>query len=195
MAGREPIAVGRRIVVWGVTGSGKTTVARRLGRSLGLPAIELDALYWQPNWVQTPREEFREKVQAVLDASAEGWVCDGNYRSALDGLVVDQADTVVWLHLPWRVSFWRLMKRTVRRAWTKEPMWAGNVESWRQSFFSSDSILQWSIMHHRASVASSRRGIAALSPSVRVYELRNSREVEAFPGGQDPGVLAAEQRH
>jgi adenylate kinase family enzyme len=177
----------QRVVVWGATGSGKTTFARRLGAALGLPAIELDGLFWQPNWAESETEPFRLKVQAAFDAAPDGWVCDGNYGGRLRDLASGQADTVVWLHLPWRVSFWRVFKRTVSRAWTKEPMWAGNTESWRLSFMSKDSILWWSIRHHQDTVRSARAKLATLDSGKRVYELRSTREVEVF-------LSAAEQR-
>ena len=47
-----------RIVVVGVTGLGKTTIARQLASLFYLPHIELDALYWEPNWTPAPVEEF-----------------------------------------------------------------------------------------------------------------------------------------
>ncbi len=172
--------LGRRIVVRGATGSGKTTLTRRLGALLDLPAIELDALFWQPSWAETPAPEFREKVTEALEAVPEGWVCDGAYTTRLGDLVVSRANTLVWLHLPWRVSFWRLLKRTIGRARTREPMWAGNTESWRKAFLSRDSLLLWSITHHRGFARSTRRSATALPEGSRVYELKSAREVEAL---------------
>ncbi len=64
--------IGRRIAVCGPTGSGKTTVARQLGHRLGLPVIELDALFHQPNWEPTPEEEFRQKVLDALGKCPKG---------------------------------------------------------------------------------------------------------------------------
>ena len=46
------------INVVGTSGSGKSTLARRLAHRLGLPWIELDRLYWRPNWTGN-RESFR----------------------------------------------------------------------------------------------------------------------------------------
>ena len=51
----------RRIVVVGSTGSGKTTVAKRLAGILGAPYVELDALNWEPNWTEAPPNVFRER--------------------------------------------------------------------------------------------------------------------------------------
>jgi adenylate kinase family enzyme len=170
----------QRVVVWGVTGSGKTTFARRLAAILDVPAIELDSLFWNPGWVDTPAEEFQAKVRTALDAAPGGWVSDGNYRGRLGSLAVDRADTLVWLHLPWRVSFWRVLKRTVSRAWTREPLWGGNIESWRLAFFDRNSLLLYSITHHRQAVRGFQSRIAELDAGKQVFELRSRREVEAF---------------
>ncbi len=44
----------QRISVIGTSGSGKTTVARRIAESLGFPHVELDALHWEPGWKEAP---------------------------------------------------------------------------------------------------------------------------------------------
>ncbi len=175
------IPIGRRIAVYGQTGSGKSTLARELGHRLGLPVIELDALFHRPNWEPTPEDEFREKVLVALDKGADGWVCDGNY-SMVREIVLPKADTVVRLRLPWRVSFWRLLKRTITRTWTKEPLWGINYESWRLTFLNRDSILLWGITHHRAHARNVERDLERIPHRASVIELRSTREVAAFLG-------------
>jgi adenylate kinase family enzyme len=39
-----------RIAVIGNSGGGKSTVARHLAVSRGLPLVEVDALLWRPGW-------------------------------------------------------------------------------------------------------------------------------------------------
>jgi len=63
---------------------------------------------------------------------------DGNYRAKLGDLVTSQADMIVYLNLPWRVKFWRVLKRSIVRAWTRELIGGGNVETRRQ-FFSREA--------------------------------------------------------
>ncbi|MER6939714.1 shikimate kinase [Nocardioides sp. NPDC127514] len=41
-----------RVSVVGSSGSGKSTVARRLAETLGVRYVELDALHWRPGWVE-----------------------------------------------------------------------------------------------------------------------------------------------
>jgi adenylate kinase family enzyme len=171
--------LGKRIVVYGTTGSGKTTLSRRLGAVLGLSVIELDALHWEANWTSTPADEFLAKVEAALAASPEGWVVDGNY-SEVRPYILSQADTVVWLRLPWRVSYWRMLRRTLARAFSGEELWNGNKESWRLSFTSRDSLLWWGIHHHRASIRNTRAAVYGTPHNARVIELRSPGEVEAL---------------
>jgi len=178
---REFPVLGRRIVIWGVTGSGKTTLARNLSEALGLTRIELDAVFWKPGWEETPDEEFRNKLQSLVDCATEGWVLDGSYSRVSD-IYLSRADTLLWIHLPWHVTFRRLFWRTVSRAWTREALYyeGGPQESWRLSFFDSKSILWWSIRHHRSATEERRQRFEALPAHVRRYELRSAREVEAL---------------
>jgi ABC-type phosphonate transport system ATPase subunit len=48
----------KRIVVIGTTSSGKSTLAKALSERLNLDFIELDALYWEPNWKTAEVEVF-----------------------------------------------------------------------------------------------------------------------------------------
>ncbi len=43
----------KRVAISGCGGTGKSTLARRLGKITGLPIYHLDSLYWKPGWVPT----------------------------------------------------------------------------------------------------------------------------------------------
>ena len=177
-------SIGPRISIRGATGSGKTTLGHILGQRCGLPVVELDAIYWLPNWQVKPLEQFRTDVQAALDACPQGWVSLGNYRHVQD-LVLSQADTALWLRLPFRVSFWRLCKRTIARAWTKQPLWEGNLnqESWRQSFFSRKSILLFAITNRKRQMEAILHSLSAAPHHVSVIELPSARAVRRLLQG------------
>ena len=173
--------IGRRIVIYGVTGSGKSTLARRLAEALGLGVIELDAIRHATGWDSTPWDEMRDIVQQKVDGYVQGWVCEGNYSVVAD-IPLSRADTVVWMHLPWRVSFWRLFWRTMRHGITGHRFYGetGPKESLVTAFASKHSILWWSATHHQQTNRHAHERITTWPHHANVYELRSSREIAAF---------------
>lgn len=137
---------GRRIVVVGTSGSGKTYVAKALAERLGIEYVCNDAIIWGPDWTEVPRADR----PSIFDAATRGeaWAFDGNILSLKDPedrMILDRADTVVWLDLPRRTVYRQVVWRTFKRALFREELWHGNRESWRMSFASRDSIIVWSI--------------------------------------------------
>ena len=130
----------RRVVIGGSTSSGKTTFSRALARRMDVPLIELDALYWGPNWTEAPPPIFRERVSAAI--AGDTWVLDGNYSVVRD-LTWARADTLVWLDYPLRVILWRLFERTNRRIRSREELWNGNRERFRNAYLSTNSLYLW----------------------------------------------------
>lgn len=133
----------RRVSVIGNTGSGKSTVARALAAALSAPYVELDALHWGPGWSEPGADEFRARVAPVVEGDA--WVVDGMYWRKIAGLVLNRADTVVWIDPPWPVTFVRLVRRSLSRMVRKTVLYNGNRESFRQTFLSRESLLLFSI--------------------------------------------------
>ena len=117
----------RRVSVVGTSGSGKTTFARTLAGRLGVPHIELDSIYHQPNWTPLPDDEYRIRVGGIVAGPA--WVIDGNY-SAVRQLVWDSADTVVVLAYPRRVVMRRIIGRSLNRVILRRALWNDNRERW-----------------------------------------------------------------
>jgi adenylate kinase family enzyme len=141
-AARSPAECGRRIAVVGTTGSGKTTMARRIAQRLAINHVELDALHWGPDWTPAPIERFREHTAQALNG--DDWVVDGNYGKVRD-IVWSRADTVVWLDYPLLVILRRLAWQTLRRVFTREELWQGNRERFVAQFASRDSLFLWAL--------------------------------------------------
>jgi adenylate kinase family enzyme len=173
----------QRVLVYGVTGSGKSVLARRVAARLGLPYVEVDELTWEPGWVPVADEIQRERIMAIC--AGDRWVLDHAYGKWLD-VPLARADLVVGLDLPRLVSLTRLVRRTLRRIVRRTPTCNGNVESFREIFLKSDSILLWHFKSFAGKRARIRRWAADPSfPSIVV--LRSSVDVERWVASLDPG--------
>jgi adenylate kinase family enzyme len=129
-----------RILVVGTSGSGKTTMAKRIAAELSLPHIELDALHWGPGWqalTQTDPAEFARQVVAAV--AAEVWVLDGNYFAVRE-LTWSRATHLVWLDYDRPVIMYRVVKRSLLRAIDRTELWSGNREDGRRWFRASHPI-------------------------------------------------------
>ena len=106
------ISVGRRVVVTGIAGAGKSTFSRSLSAKTGLPVIHLDLWFWQPGWVEPSEADWREKQRDLI--TSDEWILDGNYHATLD-LRLERADTAVFLDTSGWVCVWRALVRGVRK--------------------------------------------------------------------------------
>lgn len=139
--------IGQRIVVLGVTGSGKSTLARKLSEMYKFKCIELDNLFWKPNWEMSDDDEFARSVKEAI--ASECWVVDGNYTRSAAPIVWGQADTLIWLDYPLRINLWRIWKRTWSRFLRREALWeAGNKENLWKHFFTRDSLFLYAWESH-----------------------------------------------
>lgn len=116
-----------RIVVVGISGSGKTTVAKVLSETLGLPHLEMDAVMHDGGWNATSDAEFRQRIDEFT--RGDRWVVDGNYTShGAAEIIWPRADTCVWIDPSKPVVMWRVVSRTLRRMVTGERLWGGLTE-------------------------------------------------------------------
>lgn len=162
----------KRVLVIGSGGAGKSTFARRLGGRLGLPVVHLDAYFWRPGWVETPREEWRRTVEGLC--AREAWVMDGNFSGTLAERLA-ACDTVVFLDMPRAVCLWRVLKRLVMyRDRPRPDMAEGCGEKFDPKF------LQWVWTYPSRSRPKVLARLDEFAAERRVVRLRSDAEVEKF---------------
>ncbi|WP_329130957.1 adenylate kinase [Streptomyces sp. NBC_00670] len=165
----------RRILVVGVTGAGKSTLARAVGRRLDVPCHEMDALYFTgPGWAVNG--ELTETVARL--AAGPSWIVDSLGYPEVRDLLWERADTVLWLDYPRRVVMPRVLRRSLRRTVTRESLFGGNRETWA-GWFSREHPAWWAWSQH----AGRRREIERRTRDPRFAPLRTLR----FPR---PGATA-----
>lgn len=170
----------KRINVVGTSGSGKSTFARELALLLNLPYVEMDRLFWKPNWQETSDEEFFLKIRDAT--SAESWVLDGNYTRTIPEKW-KHVQLVIWLDFSFPRTVFRVTSRVIRRVLTQEELWpgTGNRESLPSAFLSRKSIIWWAIKSYRRN----RKKYADVMESpefghISFVRLRSPREVTSL---------------
>jgi adenylate kinase family enzyme len=160
------------VLIYGVTGSGKTTLAARLSAVTGLPWHAVDELTWEPGWVGVPDDEQRRRIGAIC--AGEEWILDTAYGKWRE-IPLARAELIVALDYPRWLSLSRLVRRTAARVVDGRTICNGNRESLRIAL-GRDSIVLW----HFRSFARKRRRMRAWSTDPRVRRFSSPRELDAW---------------
>jgi adenylate kinase family enzyme len=171
----------RRIIVVGCSGSGKTSLALKLGRKLGLPVVHLDVLYWRPGWKASDKASFRVRVADAI--AGEGWVVDGSFSELALDLTVARADTLIVIERSRWLCLWRIAWRSAfDRDGTRPDLPEGCSEQF-------DRNLMWETWRYNAYwrplIEAERLKYGAGVPVVR---LSNDREIEVFLDASSPAT-------
>lgn len=137
------------INVVGTSASGKSTFSKALAAKLNVQYIEMDQLFWKPNWKESNNSEFLSKLKAAI--SNDGWVLDGNYSRTLS-LKWAKVNTIVWIDYSLSRTVFQAFKRAIQRILSKQEIWpnTGNVESFQKTFFSRKSIILWTLQNYHS---------------------------------------------
>lgn len=167
-------AVGRRVVVTGLAGSGKSTFAVALATKTGLPLIHLDLHFWKPGWIEPSEDEWRTVQRRVL--AGDAWIADGNYSATL-ALRLQSADTLIVLDLPWWLCAGRALLRGFRMPGelpegSTYTRWQRLGDEWRLA------VRIWSNRHSEPEAE--RRIIAEHGQHLAIHVFKSTRSAKEF---------------
>ena len=163
-----------KINIVGISGSGKSTFAKKIADKLHHPYIELDSIYWRSDWKHNPN--FLTDLNSNLSANSS-YVLDGNYASS-DHLKWKDIDLVIWLDYSFHLSFYRCLTRTIKRLITKECLWGSNKET-IYNILGKNSILYFMITHYYKNKKKFENDMVNHS-NITFIRLRTPKEAEAF---------------
>jgi adenylate kinase family enzyme len=176
----------QRIAVVGCGGSGKTALARQLGRRLDLPVVHVDGHYWRTEGgrrVESSPQEWERTHRELI--AGERWVIDGMKLGVLAERLA-AADTAIYLDLPMRACLWGVLRRRLRyRGRLRPDIGVYDRINW--------SFLRWIWSFRRVQRPVVLERLAAAECDVVV--LRRRRDVREFLGSVRLRTRGAPMRH
>lgn len=126
----------KKIAIFGKPGSGKSTLSKRLASVTEIKLHALDEIEFKKNGARTDRVTYDEEHENIL--SSDSWIIDGFGPIASFNKRLDMADTLIYIELPYIVSYWLVTKRFVKGLFIKPEGWPdgcsilkGTLESYR----------------------------------------------------------------
>ena len=140
-----------RVLVFGNSGSGKTTYARALADREGLAHLDLDSVVWEPNRIAVLRSP--EAIHQSLEqfrAQHERWVIEGCYGELVEA-VAPQCTQLVFLN----PGLEACLANNARRPWEphkyasleQQNAMLATLRAWVTDYY--DRADQWSYKAHR----------------------------------------------
>ena len=129
----------KKVAVLGKPGSGKSTLSKNLALATGIKLHALDSILYKENGDQVDRKTYDEAHESIL--SSEAWIIDGfGPMDSLDSFNrrLEAADTLIYIELPYVVSYWLVTKRLLKGVFVKPEGWPdgssvlkGTLESYK----------------------------------------------------------------
>jgi adenylate kinase family enzyme len=162
-----------RIAIIGCGGSGKSRLARELGKALGITPAHLDGLYYDQDWRPLDKDQFAGLQRDLV--AAQRWILDGNYASSLP-IRLEAADTIIFLDLPARTCLRGIGQRRLRHG------------GGQHASFGVYDRITWSFIRYIASYRKQMTPrvhnlIAAHAGDAQVIVFRSRRAVRRYTAG------------
>jgi adenylate kinase family enzyme len=124
--------LGNKIVVVGISASGKSTFSRKLAEKISLPLTLMDEIMWNPGWDYIGDENTVEKLREI--SSKDEWIIEGYISKEARTFLFEKADTIIYLDYSSIVSSIRYLKRWWRHRKNPRPELEGSPEKFSFKF-------------------------------------------------------------
>ncbi len=164
----------KKVAVFGNTGGGKSTLARRLAELTGLPLYPLDLIQYKPGGGEVPREEYLRAHAELLNKDA--WIIDGFGDAASAWQRFAAADTLIYIDLPLLTHYWWVTKRLLKAPFARAEGWPENSPMWESTINSYKVV--WRC--HRRLTPRYRQVVADVATAKRVHHIKSPAEIAAL---------------
>lgn len=165
----------RKVLILGPSGTGKTTLSRKLGDKLGLSILHLDTVYWLKDWEHMDKEPFHKWMVHYLIAH-DNWVIDGNYTNNRHfKLRLQLCDTIILLDYGTSASLQGIHQRATKyKHQVRSDMAEGCVEGIDQVF------LQYVAFYYKTRIKALRAMIAKYKNQKTILVFKSRDELHKW---------------
>ncbi len=110
-----------RIVVFGKPASGKSTLSRQMSAVTNIKLIPLDLIEYEKSGERISAEIYAAKHAELI--AEEKWIIEGLGTIPSFWERIDAADTLIFVDLPYWVSYWWVIKRFLKSPLVKPLGW------------------------------------------------------------------------
>jgi adenylate kinase family enzyme len=105
----------KKVLITGIVASGKTTLAKRLSKTINIPWYELDSIVHQQTATGRYKRTADEQVEVIMNIDKNGaWIFEGTDRKSYRCLF-EMADTIIFLDTPQRKRRIRILIRFLKQ--------------------------------------------------------------------------------
>ena len=110
-----------KVVVFGKPGSGKSTLSKKISTEIGIKLYPLDLIEYKKSGERVAAKEYSQNHADLI--AADNWIIEGLGTLESFWLRIDAADTLIYVDLPYYVSYWWITKRLLKSFFVKPEGW------------------------------------------------------------------------
>jgi adenylate kinase family enzyme len=161
---------GKKIVVVGISASGKSTLSRQLAESVNLPLTHMDTIWWKPGWVEVSDEDATKQLDALTQTSE--WIVEGYIPHGARDFVFGRASSILYLDYSGITAAWRYIKRWLKHRKKPRPELQGSPDSFHWYFLKRVWTKQEAI--------SLEKDLTKVQDQDKILRFKNPKETASF---------------
>jgi adenylate kinase family enzyme len=164
----------KKVAVFGKPGSGKSVLSDALSVKTAIELFQLDSIMYDHDGNPVDRNIYDERHEAILNS--ECWVIDGLGPLKSFYQRIEAADTLVYINLPYAVSYWLVTKRLLKSVFVKPAGWPEGSSVWKGTLQSYKTLKRCPEFWNEDFL----NKIEAMASSKSVFVIRTIAELNSF---------------
>ena len=160
----------KKIVIVGVSATGKSTYARKIADVLKLPLTFIDTLAWSPGWIETPDVEVAQKLENISRGGS--WIIEGYITKEARTFLFERSDLILYLDYGRFLTTFRYLTRWWKHRKDPRPELPGSPEKFSFKFMK--------LVYTKGEAISLNRYLKEVPDQSKIVILHSPREAHKF---------------